>query len=123
MEPDRTAATGEEEAISTPGPQAPGQSSRVDGHLVCPENWDPVGGSSPRDGLRPWHDLLAKAPRLAEGRRLEPSPSRLAQPLAGSRPDRLFPRGGGLGFRPRRFWGAQTGPNPTDRAQSGTKHP
>jgi transposase len=38
------------------------------------------------------------------------------------RPDRLFPCPRGLGFDPGCFWGAQTGPNPTDRAKSGTKH-
>jgi transposase len=122
MESDRAPATSEEKAISASGPKTLEQPSGIDRHYLRTENRHPVGGFAPRDGLRQRHDLLASPAGLAKSGCLEPSPSGLAQPFAGCRPDRLFPRGGGLGFRPSRFWGAQTGPNPTDRAKSGTKH-
>ena len=35
---------------------------------------------------------------------------------------RLGPRGGRQRERPGGFWGALTGPSPTDRAKAGTKH-
>jgi IS5 family transposase len=66
-------------------------------------------------------DLLAAAPRLAGGRRLEAAPTRAAQPPARRRPDRLD-----AGCRrcldgARKKGGPATGPNPTDRGKPGTK--
>lgn len=73
-------------------------------------------------GLRQWHDLLAPAARLAEGRRLGKTPSRIVAPTPCGRTDRLVARRGGFEQCARRFWGLQTGPNPTDRRKAGSKH-
>jgi transposase len=67
------------------------------------------------------HELLAEVARLATGWNLATDPllpARLAGPL---RADRLVAGSGGRQFDPGSFWGAQTGPNPTDRAKMGSK--
>ncbi len=69
-----------------------------------------------------WDDLLAMAPGLAASRGLEAPPPGPAGPAGGSGQDRRVSGFVGLGHsaRPRR--GEATGPNPTDRGQSGPKH-
>jgi hypothetical protein len=65
------------------------------------------------------HELRAAVARLAMDGNLATHPlisARLAGPL---RADRLVAGSGGRKFDPGRFWGAQTGPNPTDRAKLG----
>jgi len=59
---------------------------------------------------------------LAKGGGLDAGPPGAAQRATRGRPDRFFACPGGFEFHPRRFWGAQTGPNPTDRRKAGTKH-
>jgi transposase len=72
--------------------------------------------------MRIGHDLLAAAPRLDPRRRLGQAPPGApgAAPRGGQ--DRLVPCGDRLVERAGRFWGAQTGPNPTDRGKAGSKH-
>jgi transposase len=68
------------------------------------------------------HDLLASAARLDRGRRVgtvAPGPARSAQRSASNR---LEASGDRQQQRSRGFWGAKTGPNPTDRAKAGSKH-
>ena len=122
MEADRAVVSGQEETLSVPRAETPGQPRHVDGDSLCPPDGHPLGGSAPGDGLRQWHDLLAPAARLAEGGHLEQRPPSPAARTPRGRPDRLVPGGGGFEFHSRRFWGAQTGPNPTDRRKKGTKH-
>jgi transposase len=65
--------------------------------------------------------LLASPSALAAARRLEevaPRPAPAGRPGEG---DRLGPLLRGQPELPRRFWGALTGKNPTDRAKKGTK--
>jgi transposase len=50
----------------------------------------------------------------------DPSPA--AESAAGGGQDRLVTGGGGQCLGARRFWGAKTGPNPTDRRKNGSKH-
>lgn len=67
------------------------------------------------------NDLLEALARLAESGNLG-SHSLLASGLACSlRSDRLVPRRCRQLFGTSGFWGAQTGPNPTDRAKLGSK--
>lgn len=69
-----------------------------------------------------WNDLLASPSRLAEAWRLGQDPSGAFGEVAGSRADRLGSSRGRQHVRTGGFWGAQTGPNPTDRRKSGSKH-
>jgi len=73
-------------------------------------------------GLWQWHDLLATAARLATTRGVGKTPSGIAPPTAPGRAPRLVARRGGFEQCARRFWGLQTGPNPTDRRKAGSKH-
>lgn len=83
---------------------------------------DPVGGFAQRDGLRMRHDLLEAAARLAGGRRVGRHPPSSIEQASRGRQDRLVVHGCRQFQRPRCFWGAQTGPNPTDRGKNGSKH-
>jgi Transposase DDE domain len=90
-------------------------------HCIRPAQWSSVGDAAARDGLWFRHELLAAVARLATGGNLATDPllpARLAGPL---RADRLVAGSGGRQFDPGSFWGAQTGPNPTDRAKLGSK--
>jgi transposase len=73
------------------------------------------------DGLRLRRHLLAAPARLAAARRLEAAAPRPTEPAGAGGQDRLVEGGGGQPERPRRFGGALTGKNPTDRAKKGSK--
>ena len=105
-----------------PGRQTGRQPQNAHRNSFRSANRNSVGGLAPGIGLRIRHDLLETAPRLATGRCVDRSPPRPAQPSATGRQDRLVPNGGGQLQRACRFWGVKTGPNPTDRAKSGSKH-
>jgi transposase len=83
---------------------------------------DSVGVPSEGVRVRQRHDVLATTARLAQSRSVGQATSSPAQPPSRSRQDRLVARGGRFNFGASRFWGAQTGPNPTDRRKSGSKH-
>jgi transposase len=65
--------------------------------------------------------LLAPPAVLATAGRLEEVAARAAGPPGPGRADRLGQGLRGQPEHPRRFWGALTGKNPTDRAKKGTK--
>lgn len=92
-----------------------------DGHPVCLENRLPLGVSAPRDGLRLRHDLLAPSARLAGGGCLAQNLERVARRVGAGRCHRLVDLSDRQLLGPRAFWGAQTGPNPTDRGKNGSK--
>jgi len=98
------------------------QSKRPDWNSFRTQNRNRLGGSSPRDGLRVRDDLLAAIAGMAGRGRVGRHPARFAQPPASRGSNRLVTRRGGQRQRSRCFWGAQTGPNPTDRRKSGSKH-
>ena len=68
------------------------------------------------------HVLLAAAAGLAGGRHLDPHPRRVARPAPRCRQARLVQVRHRLVQRAGGFWGAKTGPNPTDRGKAGSKH-
>jgi transposase len=72
--------------------------------------------------MRQRHDLLAAPARLAASWRLGQIASVVTNPSARGRQNRLVPSDCRLRFGARRFWGAHTGPNPTDRRKKGSKH-
>jgi transposase len=67
-------------------------------------------------------DVLAAAAGWAGRWRMGQGARHLAGSPARSRPARLVTRRGGQRFGARGFWGAQTGPNPTNRRKKGSKH-
>ena len=71
--------------------------------------------------MRVGHDLLATLARLADGGRVGKTLACAAGRTGPGRRDRLVESGDRqlLGASP--FWGAQTGPNPTDRGKNGSK--
>jgi transposase len=81
-----------------------------------------LGGLTRTNGLRLRDDLLATPARLAEGRRMEQNPPNSIEQTPTSRQNRLLPCCGRFRFRTSCFWGAKTGPNPTDRRKKGSKH-
>ena len=80
-----------------------------------------MGVSSPRDAVRLWHDLLASTTRLADEWCLAKGMAKLARRIRACRRDRLVHIGHGQLLGTGAFWGAKTGPNPTDRGKNGSK--
>jgi transposase len=99
--------------IKSPGP---------DGDIVRVENRYWLGRPAAGDGLRLWNDLLASVARMAKSRRVGPDTQGSAEQITTSRPDRFFPCDSRFVISACRFWGAKTGPNPTDRRKKGSKH-
>jgi hypothetical protein len=81
----------------------------------------PLGDASGGDGVRIRRHLLATVARLASRRRVGPTASRIASPIAGCGPDRSEPSLRGQFVHRGENGGAGTGPNPTDRGRPGTK--
>ncbi len=76
----------------------------------------------PREnGLRQRYDLLATPARLADCRRMAENMARIIEQVGHCRYHRLVRCGHGQLFCPSTFWGAKTGPNPTDRGKNGSK--
>jgi len=98
------------------------QPQGLDRHYLRAQNRHSLAISAKGNGLRLRHDLLAATEGLAKGGYLGENTPYPAQAFAWKRYVGLFPRGGGLGFGASRFWGAKTGPNPTDRRKLGSKH-
>jgi transposase len=106
--------------ISRTKTQRPSASS--DGYSFCLEDGHPVANAAEGNGMRQWDDVLAVSARLAEGRCVEKNPRGFTRRPECGGEDRLVTGLGGQFFRASSFWGAQTGPNPTDRAKNGSKH-
>lgn len=117
-----TFAAAEAPPSATPGPEAERKPRGSRGHSVRVEDRYPMGVLTAGDGVRLWHDMLASASRLAEARRMGRHPPDASGQTAGSRTDRLGSCRGRQYVREGGFWGAQTGPNPTDRRKAGSKH-
>lgn len=95
---------------------------RADRHYLCATLRNSLGDASQRVGMRLRDDLLASLASLAGRGSLGEN---LASILGSFRPTRRYrlessSRGQRLGTGS--FGGAQTGPNPTDRAKKGSKH-
>lgn len=92
-----------------------------DRHLVRAQDGHTLGVSTSGDGLWLWHDLLASPARLAGRWPLAEDLASVAGRVGPSRCDRLVNVRHRQLFSPRAFWGAKTGPNPTDRGKNGSK--
>jgi len=71
--------------------------------------------------MRVGHDLLASPARLAGGWRVGKDLACAARRVGPGRRDRLVESGDRQLLGASAFWGAQTGPNPTDRGKNGSK--
>lgn len=67
-------------------------------------------------------DVLEPPDRMETGRSLGETAQDLPGQTATGGWDRLVAGRGGQRLATRGFWGAKTGPNPTDRAKAGSKH-
>jgi transposase len=112
---------------STRAPQAQGRSSSCvgscvfDGHSICSQDRHPLGISAARNGLWQRHDVLASFAGLACRWGLAKNMADSVGRIGHGRRDRLVRFGYGQLFGAGAFWGAKTGPNPTDRGKNGSK--
>lgn len=97
------------------------QSRGINGDSVRSQDWHSMGVFAEGDELRQRNDLLASAPGLAQGGSLEED---LAKTFGRARRkwhNRLEHICNRQLQCSRSFWGAKTGPNPTDRGKNGSK--
>jgi hypothetical protein len=97
------------------------RSAVSDGHHFRPALRHSLSLAAPRARLRQWRELLAAAAAVADTRDLATDPPCAADRVAGCRRPRSVARRDRCGFQLGCFWGAHTGPNPTDRAKAGIK--
>jgi transposase len=118
----KTVTPGEKTQVSQSRAKANIKSRGPDGNIVRVENRYWLGRPAAGNGLRLRDDLLATTARMAKSRSMgQYTPSTVEQ-ITTSRPNRLFPCGGRFVLSAGCFWGAKTGPNPTDRRKKGSKH-
>ena len=116
------ASAAQETPTAKSGAETEGQSLSAHGNLVCSQDRHTLGVFAPRDGMWIGYDVLAATARLASGRRMGEDPWRVTPAARGRRANRLVAGRCGQHVRKGGFWGAQTGPNPTDRRKAGSKH-
>ena len=91
------------------------------GYTIRAQDRHPVGVPTARDRMRLRHDLLASIARLANGWCVGQYLAGITRRIGPSRRHRLVVRIHRQLFHPCAFWGAKTGPNPTDRGKNGSK--
>jgi transposase len=109
-----------EAAETQRGTAAGAGSRRAYRHPVRVAQRHPVGDAAERDGLLRY-DLLATAAGLAGRRGLAAHLGGVPERTGAGGRDPVAAGHHRLVERARRFWGAATGPNPTDRAKAGSK--
>lgn len=120
MEQNRTvASTRQTQGLEWPA--APSQSRGLHRHCFCLENRHSLGGFTPGDGLWLGDERLAALGEMAEAWDLGKDPQEFLERTGQGKPYRLEKVSDRLFQYPRSKRGLQTGPNPTDRAKSGTK--
>jgi transposase len=92
------------------------------GYIVRAENRHRLGRPAAGNGLWLWDDLLASAARMAKSRGMGQYTPTTVEHITTGRPNRLFSHNSRVVVSSGRFWGAKTGPNPTDRRKKGSKH-
>lgn len=119
---DHRTATSSGQTTQNPWPTGGAQSNGLDRNSVCASNGNAMGAAPQGIGLRVRHDVLAAIGLVAKAWRMAARPRSVVGQAERRQPNRLGPRYRGFLERARRFWGDQTGPNPTDRRKSGSKH-
>jgi transposase len=118
----RTNNPKEERKIPISGAKTPVGQSRSKRHSICAQNRDRLGRFAAGAGVWFRNDLLAKTSRLATSRCMGQNPQDFIEQSQRSRQYRLFTFSCGFYLGKGRFWGAKTGPNPTDCRKKGSKH-
>ena len=120
---DRThIATQEATAATVSRPVPVGASRRIDWDTLRLAHGYCMGVAAPGDGLRLRNDLLAAPLRMAAVGNMGQDAPGASRKAPRGRPDRLVTGHRGQFVRTSCFWGALTGPNPTDRSKPGSKH-
>jgi transposase len=114
--------SGEKTQVSVSRAKTNIKSRGPDGDTIRAEDRYWLGRPSAGNGLRLRDDLLASAARMAKSQCLGHNAQDFTRQTSPCRSDRLFPCGGRFIVSAGRFWGAKTGPNPTDRRKKGSKH-
>lgn len=109
-------------AVPPSGAEAFGAAAGCNGHFVCAQKRHSLGDVAAGDGMWVWDDLLEEATGVAGGWGMAEGARGASGQTAGSRQDKLVAGGGGQRVSSCPFGGAKTGPNPTDRRKSGSKH-
>jgi hypothetical protein len=91
-------------------------------HRLGAADWLPVGVATDGAGLRQWCHLLAPPSRLPRGRRLGEVAHQAAELVRGRGCHRLVHGQRRFPQHARQQRGGQTGPNPVDRGQTGSKY-
>ena len=113
--------------VAPGGAEAPGRKATGSGPGVSDRDFvgsahgDPVGTVAARNGMRQRDALLASPARLARSGHLARHLADVSQRTGSGRRDRLVGGGPRQLLNTGAFWGAKTGPNPTDRGKNGTK--
>jgi len=115
-------AASQEAAKAASWPQAFGQPKGAVRHSVRPQDRPALGAPPAGTRLGIGHDRLATTAVVANAGDLAEDPRGIAGTPAGSGADRLDPRHRRLHLGPCRARRKKTGPNPTDRRKSGSKH-
>jgi transposase len=118
----RTNNPQKETKISIPRAKTNFRQSCSDWYSLCPKNRNWLGRPAEGNGLRIGNDLLEKITGLAKSRSVEQNAPYSTEQAEPGRPNRFFSRHCRFIFSASSFWGAKTGPNPTDRRKKGSKH-
>lgn len=122
METDRANNPEEEKAVPVSRTKVNSRPCNFNRDSVCAQNRNWLGVPAQGNGLWFRYDMLAKTTGLAKGWRLGQNTPHLSQQTAKSQQDRFFAGRGRFGISSSGFGGQKTGPNPTDRRKSGSKH-
>ena len=120
MEKNRT-LTSTRQAERQQWASAPSQPRSFHRHCLCPEDRNPLGRFTPGNGLRLRDERLAPVGEMARAWDLAKDPRNFLERTRPRGPYRLEEVSDRWFQRSRSKRGAETGPNPTDRAKSGTK--
>src|SRR3954463_647710 len=111
------------QASRPPWPSPARGSQGVDRYPRCAQDRDRLGGPAPGDGLWLWHDLLASAPRLDQGRCLVETPRIASGRVARRGQDRLATCSDRQQLRAGAGRGWQDGPQPSRPPKEGERAP
>jgi len=118
----RTNTAQEKKKVQIPRPKTSFRQRCSHWNFIRTQNRYRMGRHAQGDGLRLWNDLLEKIARLAKSRSVGQNTPQSSGQAAPGRPNRFFSCHCRFIFSASSFWGAKTGPNPTDRRKKGSKH-
>lgn len=118
----RANTTKKEKKIPVSWPKTSFKQRCSDRDTVRTQNRHRMGRPAQRIGMRLRNDVLEKVAGLAKSWSMGQNTPYSPEQAAPCRPNRLFSCHCGFFVSASGFWGAKTGPNPTDRRKKGSKH-